>query len=184
MCIYIYIERERDLWIYLYIYYIISRTERRVLGFSWICLEHLGRSILGLEFVEISEFLRKYFEIMSNCWICWVSGRPAAAVSTSSVTHPYVYICMHVYAYIYIYIYTHTCIYTYNNIWHVKSCEGKYVHITMVLDLHVSMRASGILRFLCLPIRSTIGSHNDNSRIFKLRVSDPISRYIESCVRP
>ena len=36
------------------------------------CWGHLGKSILGLEFVEINEFLRKSCEILNNCWICWL----------------------------------------------------------------------------------------------------------------
>ena len=41
--------------------------------FMMNCLGHFWKSVLGLGFVEINEFLRKYVEIVRNCWICWVS---------------------------------------------------------------------------------------------------------------
>ena len=34
---------------------------------------HFGKSILGFEFVEISEFLKGFVEIVRNCLICRVS---------------------------------------------------------------------------------------------------------------
>ena len=43
-------------------------SDECLMSFLW----HFDKSILGLELVEISEFLRKPVEIIRNCWICWV----------------------------------------------------------------------------------------------------------------
>ena len=54
---------------FLVFYYVSSYISVEILMNFW---GHLGKSVLGLEFVEINEFLQKSFEILSNCWNCWL----------------------------------------------------------------------------------------------------------------
>ena len=54
---------------FILFYYVSGYMSVEILMSFW---RHLGMSILGLEFVEISEFLWKSFDILGNCWICWL----------------------------------------------------------------------------------------------------------------
>ena len=62
---------ELSFWWLVVDFLIVSLCVRLYLCWNFVeLLGHLGRSILGFEFVAINEFLRKSFEILSNCWIC------------------------------------------------------------------------------------------------------------------